>query len=128
MNGKRYRFHISHLCSLWLHLFLGCKVKAICQGQISRSHKKKKKNGGCWAFVFQKHILFSKLFRGSFTSMGHSDEVQKQLQEASQTAYVGGRWIYTSNQFRIIMPTLPALGDYTQYNVLGMSVHLYTIL
>ena len=44
MNGKRYRFHISHLCSLWLHLFLGCKVKAICRGQISRSHKKKKKN------------------------------------------------------------------------------------
>ena len=52
--------------------------------------------------------------------MGQSDELQKQLDEAIQTAYVGGRWIITSNQFKIVAPILPALGDYSQYNILGI--------
>ena len=52
-------------------------------------------------------------------TMGTSDEVQEALKEASQTAYVRGRWIYSSNQYRIVAPVLPCLGDYSQYNICG---------
>ena len=52
-------------------------------------------------------------------TMGTSDEVQEALKEASQTAYVRGRWIYSSSQYRIVAPILPCLGDYSLYNVAG---------
>ena len=52
--------------------------------------------------------------------MGGSDDVREALQEASQTAYVRGRWIYSSSQYRIVAPTLPSHGEYAQYNVMGM--------
>ena len=63
-------------------------------------------------------VKISNDFSGSFT-MGTSDEVQEALKEASQTAYVRGRWIYSSNQYRIVAPVLPCLGDYSQYNICG---------
>ena len=50
-------------------------------------------------------------------TMGASDEVQEALKEASQTAYVRGRWIYSSSQYRIVAPVLPCLGDYSLYNI-----------
>ena len=57
-------------------------------------------------------------FSDSMT-MGTSDEVRKALQEASQMAYVRGRWIYSSSQYRIVTATLPSHGEYSQYNLMG---------
>ncbi|XP_022196498.2 beclin 1-associated autophagy-related key regulator [Nilaparvata lugens] len=42
------------------------------------------------------------------------------LAEASRTAYMGGRWVYTDSsgelQHCIVAPTLPGSGDYSSYN------------
>jgi len=34
-------------------------------------------------------------------------------------AYVRGRWITAHTQYAIVAPTLPAHGDYSQYNIMG---------
>lgn len=43
------------------------------------------------------------------------------LAEATRTAYVRGRWVYTDNSgemhFSIVSPTLPGSGDYSAYNL-----------
>lgn len=43
------------------------------------------------------------------------------LAEATRTAYVKGRWVYTDNsgelQHSIVAPTLPGSGDYSAYNL-----------
>ncbi|WAR20091.1 BAKOR-like protein [Mya arenaria] len=54
-------------------------------------------------------------------AMGESDDVLKEaLQEASQMAYVRGRWITasSSSQYKIVAPVLPSNGDYSQYNIM----------
>ncbi|XP_052272133.1 beclin 1-associated autophagy-related key regulator-like isoform X2 [Dreissena polymorpha] len=51
--------------------------------------------------------------------MATSDDVLQELQDASQTAYVHGRWINASGQYRIVAPTLPAHGEYSQYKIMA---------
>lgn len=93
---------------------------------ISKKEERLKEKQGELLQLRQKHISDLTLYifdisevkqkSGSMT-MGTSDEVQEALKEASQTAYIRGRWIYSSNQYRIVAPVLPCLGDYSQYNI-----------
>ena len=59
-------------------------------------------------------------------TMGTSDEVQEALKEASQTAYVRGRWICSSSQYKIVAPILPCLGEYSLYNVCGKHMKCFS--
>lgn len=63
--------------------------------------------------------------------MGVSDDLREALQEASQMAYVRGRWIYSSSQYRIVEPSLPSHGEYSQYNLMGkylLSDEIYNFI
>lgn len=55
--------------------------------------------------------------KGDSMTMDGSDTVRA-LHEACQTAYVRGRWIYSSSQYTIVEPSLPSHGEYAQYNLM----------
>ncbi|XP_045173264.2 beclin 1-associated autophagy-related key regulator-like [Mercenaria mercenaria] len=75
----------------------------------------------------QKHIndLITYIFpvsevknKGDSMTMGASDDLREALHDASHMAYVRGRWIYSSSQYRIVEPALPSHGEYSQYNLM----------
>lgn len=74
----------------------------------------------CGSFLFVEFMLF--IVCSEVESSGELDTVSA-LAEATRTAYVKGRWVYTDStgelHHSIVAPTLPGSGDYSAYNLWG---------
>lgn len=62
-------------------------------------------------------------YREEFDSM--NEETVKELAEASQTHYVGGKWITTADfaqtKYQILSVALPGSGDYNSFFSSGLQ-------
>lgn len=59
------------------------------------------------------------LFFSSSLTTDSQEDIKNELAEATRTAYVRGRWVFTDSwgetQHSIVAPTLPDSGDYSPY-------------
>ena len=72
--------------------------------------------------------IFLLLLSSSLTSDSQED-IKNKLAEATRTAYIRGRWVFTDSwgetQHSIVAPTLPDSGDYSPYIHWGIDLLFY---
>ncbi|KAF7265175.1 autophagy related protein 14 [Rhynchophorus ferrugineus] len=72
-----------------------------------------------------KYVFPISLVKPTVEMESSGDSILKELAEASQTAFIRDKWVYTdySNeiQYNIVAPCLPSSGNYSNYNIWGQS-------